>query len=180
MVMNIQILSMMDKMSDFMKLVIPLIGLTKEDISEGSGFCAAFDQDDNKPVNGEFVYLLYDPMVYNSKTLNKIRNLKTLYSTYEYRIDNKVYTIYKIKANDRRLENLLRGNVNMDDNMIARILQFWGFIDPYVNKVCLNLGNHTFVNNKTSIPIKDYQPPAFIYNGSYLDVPIQYSQVSKQ
>ena len=180
MVMNIQILSMMDKMSDFMKLVIPLIGLTKEDISEGSGFCAAFDQDDNKPVNGEFVYLLYDPMVYNSKTLNKIRNLKTLYSTYEYRIDNKVYTIYKIKANDRRLENLLKGNVNMDDNMIARILQFWGFVDPYVNKVCLNLGNHTFVNNKTSIPIKDYQPPAFIYNGSYLDVPIQYSQVSKQ
>jgi len=166
---------MMDKMSDFMKLVIPLIGLTKEDISEGSGFCAAFDQDDNKPVNGEFVYLLYDPMVYNSKTLNKIRNLKTLYSTYEYRIDNKVYTIYKIKANDRRLENLLKGNVNMDDNMIARILQFWGFVDPYVNKVCLNLGNHTFVNNKTSIPIKDYQPPAFIYNGSYLDVPIQYS-----
>ena len=180
MVMNIQILSMMDKMSDFMKLVIPLIGLTKEDISEGSGFCAAFDQDDNKPVNGEFVYLLYDPMVYNSKTLNKIRNLKTLYSTYEYRIDNKVYTIYKIKANDRRLENLLKGNVNMDDNTIARILQFWGFVDPYVNKVCLNLGNHTFVNNKTSIPIKDYQPPAFIYNGSYLDVPIQYSQVSKQ
>ena len=166
---------MMDKMSDFMKLVIPLIGLTKEDISEGSGFCAAFDQDDNKPVNGEFVYLLYDPMVYNSKTLNKIRNLKTLYSTYEYRIDNKVYTIYKIKANDRRLENLLKGNVNMDDNTIARILQFWGFVDPYVNKVCLNLGNHTFVNNKTSIPIKDYQPPAFIYNGSYLDVPIQYS-----
>lgn len=166
---------MMDKMSDFMKLVIPLIGLTKEDISEGSGFCAAFDQDDNKPVNGEFVYLLYDPMVYNSKTLNKIRNLKSLYSTYEYRIDNKVYTIYKIKANDRRLENLLKGNVNMDDNMIARILQFWGFVDPYVNKVCLNLGNHTFVNNKTSIPIKDYQPPAFIYNGSYLDVPIQYS-----
>lgn len=158
-----------------MKLVIPLIGLTKEDISEGSGFCAAFDQDDNKPVNGEFVYLLYDPMVYNSKTLNKIRNLKTLYSTYEYRIDNKVYTIYKIKANDRRLENLLKGNVNMDDNTIARILQFWGFVDPYVNKVCLNLGNHTFVNNKTSIPIKDYQPPAFIYNGSYLDVPIQYS-----
>ena len=180
MVMNIQILSTMDKMSDFMKLVIPLIGLTKEDISEGSGFCAAFDQDDNKPVNGEFVYLLYDPMVYNSKTLNKIRNLKTLYSTYEYRIDNKVYTIYKIKANDRRLENLLKGNVNMDDNTIARILQFWGFVDPYVNKVCLNLGNHTFVNNKTSIPIKDYQPPAFIYNGSYLDVPIQYSQVSKQ
>ena len=166
---------MMDKMSDFMKLVIPLIGLTKEDISEGSGFCAAFDQDDNKPVNGEFVYLLYDPMVYNSKTLNKIRNLKTLYSTYEYRIDNKVYTIYKIKATDRRLENLLRGNVNMDENTIARILQFWGFVDPYVNKVCLNLGNHTFVNNKTSIPIKDYQPPAFIYNGSYLDVPIQYS-----
>ena len=162
-------------MSDFMKLVIPLIGLTKEDISEGSGFCAAFDQDDNKPVDGEFVYLLYDPMVYNSKTLNKIRNLKTLYSTYEYRIDNKVYTIYKIKANDRRLENLLKGNVNMDDNTIARILQFWGFVDPYVNKVCLNLGNHTFVNNKTSIPIKDYQPPAFIYNGSYLDVPIQYS-----
>ena len=180
MVMNIQILSMMDKMSDFMKLVIPLIGLTKEDISEGSGFCAAFDQDDNKPVDGEFVYLLYDPMIYNSKTLNKIRNLKTLYSTYEYRIDNKVYTIYKIKANDRRLENLLKGNVNMDDNTIARILQFWGFVDPYVNKVCLNLGNHTFVNNKTSIPIKDYQPPAFIYNGSYLDVPIQYSQVSKQ
>jgi len=166
---------MNNNISDFMKLVIPLIGLTKEDISEGSGFCAAFDQDDNKPVNGEFVYLLYDPMVYNSKTLNKIRNLKTLYSTYEYRIDNKVYTIYKIKANDRRLENLLRGNVNMDDNMIARILQFWGFVDPYVNKVCLNLGNHTFVNNKTSIPIKDYQPPAFIYNGSYLDVPIQYS-----
>ena len=166
---------MMDKMSDFMKLVIPLIGLTKEDISEGSGFCAAFDQDDNKPVDGEFVYLLYDPMIYNSKTLNKIRNLKTLYSTYEYRIDNKVYTIYKIKANDRRLENLLKGNVNMDDNTIARILQFWGFVDPYVNKVCLNLGNHTFVNNKTSIPIKDYQPPAFIYNGSYLDVPIQYS-----
>lgn len=171
---------MNNNISDFMKLVIPLIGLTKEDISEGSGFCAAFDQDDNKPVNGEFVYLLYDPMIYNSKTLNKIRNLKTLYSTYEYRIDNKVYTIYKIKANDRRLENLLKGNVNMDDNTIARILQFWGFVDPYVNKVCLNLGNHTFVNNKTSIPIKDYQPPAFIYNGSYLDVPIQYSQVSKQ
>ena len=171
---------MNNNISDFMKLVIPLIGLTKEDISEGSGFCAAFDQDDNKPVDGEFVYLLYDPMIYNSKTLNKIRNLKTLYSTYEYRIDNKVYTIYKIKANDRRLENLLKGNVNMDDNTIARILQFWGFVDPYVNKVCLNLGNHTFVNNKTSIPIKDYQPPAFIYNGSYLDVPIQYSQVSKQ
>ena len=166
---------MNNNISDFMKLVIPLIGLTKEDISEGSGFCAAFDQDDNKPVDGEFVYLLYDPMIYNSKTLNKIRNLKTLYSTYEYRIDNKVYTIYKIKANDRRLENLLKGNVNMDDNTIARILQFWGFVDPYVNKVCLNLGNHTFVNNKTSIPIKDYQPPAFIYNGSYLDVPIQYS-----
>ena len=81
-----------------MKLVIPLTGLTKEDISEGSGFCAAFDQDDNKPVDGDFVYLLYDPMIYNSKTLNKIRNLKSLYSTYEYRIDNKVYTIYKIRS----------------------------------------------------------------------------------
>ena len=164
---------MNNNISDFMKLVIPLIGLTKEDISEGSGFCAAFDQDDNKPVDGEFVYLLYDPMIYNSKTLNKIRNLKSLYSTYEYRIDNKVYTIYKIKATDRRLENLLRGNVNMDENTIARILQFWGFVDPYINKVCLNLGNHTFVNNKISIPIKDYQPPAFMNIGQDLEIPKQ-------
>ena len=163
---------MNNNISDFMKLVIPLIdGFTKDDISEESGFCAAFDNDPNKPVDGGFIYLLYDPMVYNSKTLNKIRNLKSLYSVYDYRIDDKVYTIYKIKAS-RRLEDLLKGNINMDVNMIARILQFWGCQDSYVNSVCLNLGNHTFTNNKCPIPIIDYQPTAFLHINERLEIPV--------
>lgn len=166
---------------DFMKLVIPFInGFTLSDISKESGFVAAFDQDDNKPVDGSFIYLVFDPTIYTEqtiKTLKKINNLKSVYSIYDYRIDNKVYTIYKIRANSRRLENLISGHVNLDIDMVIRILQFWGFTDEYVNSVCLNIGNKIFSNNMVSVPIKDFQRPAFANVDRMMEVPTNYRQL---
>lgn len=157
-----------------MKLVIPLLGFTKEDVSKESGFVNAYTIDDNKGSDNGFIYLMYDSLIMNIFTINAVNKLKkdkVLYSTYAYRIKNKVYTIYKIKPKTSQLENLLRGNVNLDLNSIARILQFWGLTDDYVNEILLKSGNRVFDNNLIHLPIADFQRPAFLDIGKDITIP---------
>lgn len=143
-------------MTDFDKVVIPLLdsNILPSDIDEQ--FVGCFTEDLDHPTDMPVIYMLFkcDKVTQNSiNRINHIEKCKNLHTTRYKMIDNVNCVAYGFILTGK-YKSLITGNCNLDLKDCLKIASFWGYNDNIVNVI-----NHMpcilMVNKE--MPLEDFQ-----------------------
>ena len=150
-------------MSKQIKLIIPLLNesLTKDDFTPEAGFVGAYTYNKNQPQLLRHLFLLYQSEDRNYRkavTINKLNNLKSLYSWKTVRIGGKFYLLYTLALADVKTKKLLQGIPSLEYDDVIKTLRFWNLEDDDVNRILLGIDPSLDIDD-TSVPEEDYSIP---------------------
>lgn len=146
------------------KLIIPLLDetITKDDLSDKTGFIGAYSEDINHPYLDNHIFLLYAHNCLTNEafaTWKKLKKSKNLYGTYKFNIDGIPFIMFAFTITNKSIKNVMSDSVSLNDSERMRVIAFWNLQDEDVNKYMLNplyAMYSKFVNNV--IPEMDYEP----------------------
>lgn len=143
-------------MTDFDKVVIPLLddNILPSDID--GQFVGCFTEDLDHPTDMPVIYMLFkcNEVTQNSiNRINRIEKCKSLYTTRYKMIDSANCVAYGFILTGKR-KSLITGNCDLDLKDCLKIASFWGYNDNIVNVI-----NHMpcilMVNKE--MPLEDFQ-----------------------
>lgn len=151
-------------MSIHFKLIVPLLDsiITKDDLSEKTGFIGAYSKDINRPYLDNHVFLLYAYNVLTNeafKTWNKLRSSKNLYSVYKFKVKGVPFIMFAFTIIGKSIKNIMNDSPALSKEERMRIISFWNLQDVDINEYMLNplyVIYSKFVNNV--VPEEDYEP----------------------
>ncbi len=143
-------------MTDFDKVVIPLLdeNILPSDIDEQ--FVGCFTEDLDHPADLPIVYMLFkcDKVTQNSiSRTNRIEKCNSLHSSKLKMIDGTSCVAYGFILTGKK-KSLITGNCDLDLKDCLKIASFWGYNDNIVNTI-----NHMpciLIVNK-EMPLEDFQ-----------------------
>ena len=143
-------------MTDFDKVVIPLLDedILPSDIDEQ--FVGCFTEDLDHPTDMPIIYMLFkcDKVTQNSiNRINRIEKCKNLHTTRYKMIDSINCVAYGFILTGKR-KSLITGNCDLDLKDCLKIAAFWGYNDNIINVI-----NHmpcVLMVNK-EMPLEDFQ-----------------------
>lgn len=146
-------------MSKLTKIIIPLIddNISKDDISEDTGFIDAYTEDINRPFLDSHIFLMYNwEDKKSTKVFYKFRSISSFYGYKIIYLNGKAYIVYTFTSNSL-INRLKRGIAILRDVNKQRILQFWQFTDPWIT---LNVMRGTIACDPPQdvLPEEDYLP----------------------
>ena len=143
-------------MTDFDKVVIPLLdeNILPSDIDEQ--FVGCFTEDLDHPTDIPVIHMLFkcDKVTQNSiNRINRIEKCKNLHTTRYKMIDSTNCVAYGFVLTGKR-KSLITGNCDLDLKDCLKIASFWGYNDNIINVI-----NHmpcVLMVNK-EMPLEDFQ-----------------------
>lgn len=150
-------------MSTQIKLILPLLdeNLSKEDFTEEHGFVNAYTYDKNRPNLLSHLFLLYksgERTYPHALTIEKLNNLKCLYSWKTIRIGGVYYILFILILTTPKLKSLLQGIPSFTMEDITKTLKFWDLKEDDVNRILFG-ENPLLRADNTSVPEEDYSLP---------------------
>lgn len=146
-------------MSNALKIVLPLLGISKDDISESTGFIDAYTDDINRPSLDNHIFLMYDWSKLTPEGVHvfyKFQKLGNLWGKKIIYIKGKARMVYTFIGN-KQISSIIDGAGYLSQDNKLSVLQFWGFGDQWIRSHVMS-GTITTNPERSFIPEEDYLP----------------------